>query len=475
VTELAPDLVTALRQIAAGHDPWAGGRQRPLTDLGNAERLIDLHGAELRFDYTRKKWVCWDQRRWAEDTTGEVERRAKEAVRLILDKAKRCNDPDRREKLAKWAMQSESAPRIRSMLELARSVLPIESTAFDTMPLAFNVLNGTIDLRTGTIAAHDPAAFHSKLAPVEYDPTATCPLFEKFLSRIFACDDELITFVQRAVGYSLTGITSEHVVFFCWGSGANGKTTLVEVLRALFGDYGQQMPAETLLVRRQGGGIPNDVARLRGVRLAAAQETGLGRRLDESLLKRLTGGDTVVARYLFGEFFEFVPSAKLWIATNHKPVVWGTEEAIWRRIPLIPFTVTIPQRDRDGDLPTKLKDELPGILNWAIEGCLAWQQRRGLEPPDVVLGATAEYRREMDVLGTFLDEHCLDDPSGEVSVKDLYEKYSEWCKESGEYKHPKNTFGTRLTERGIQSGRTGAKGRLWKGIRLRISDDDLPF
>lgn len=300
-------------------------------------------------------------------------------------------------------------------------------------------------------------------------------LFEGFLERIFAGDGELISFVQRAVGYSLTGITSEHVVFLCWGKGANGKTTLVETLRSLLGDYGQQMPAETLLAKRHGGGITNDIARLRGVRLAAAQETGIGRRLDEALLKRLTGGDTVVARYLYGEYFEFVPTAKLWIATNHKPVITGTEEAIWRRIPLIPFTVTIPERERDSDLPTKLKDELPGILNWAIEGCLAWQQRRGLAPPDVVLGATAEYRQEMDTLGSFLDEGCVEDPNGEISVKDLYEKYSEWCKESGEYKHPKNTFGTRLTERGIQSGRTGAKGRLWKGIRLRAIDDGIPF
>ena len=475
MTELAPDLATALREIAAGHDPWAGGRERPLTDLGNAERLRDLHGADLRFDYTRKKWVHWDERRWAEDTTGEVERRAKEAVRSIFDEAKRCNDPDRREKLAKWAVQSESAPRIRSMLALARSALPIESPAFDTMPLAFNVLNGTINLTTGTIEAHDAAAFHSKLAPVAYDPTATCPLFQAFLDRIFAGNNELIAFVQRAVGYSLTGVTGEHVVFLCWGTGANGKSTLVETLRTLCGDYGQQVPSETLLVQKHGGGIQNDVARLRGVRFAAAQETGRGRALDEALLKRLTGGDTVVARYLYGEYFEFVPSAKLWIATNHKPVIRGTDEAIWRRIPLIPFAVTIPERERDRDLAANLRDELPGILNWALEGCLAWQQRRGLEPPDVVLGATAEYRREMDVLGTFLDECSVNDQAGEVSVKDLYEKYSEWCKESGEYKLAKNTFGTRLTERGIQKGKTGAKGHLWKGIRLRISDDDLPF
>jgi len=445
-----------------------------MTDLGNAERLTDHHGADLRFDWTRKRWTYWDGRRWAEDATGEAERRAKEAVRSIRDEAKQSNDPDRCEKLAKWAPRSESASRIRSMLELARPLLPIESAAFDLKPLALNVLNKTIDLTTGKLEAHDPLAFHSKLAPVEFDPTATCPLFEGFLDRIFAGDSELISFVQRAVGYSLTGITSEHVVFLCWGKGANGKTTLVETLRSLLGDYGQQMPAETLLAKRHGGGITNDIARLRGVRLAAAQETGIGRRLDEALLKRLTGGDTVVARYLYGEYFEFVPTAKLWIATNHKPVITGTEEAIWRRIPLIPFTVTIPERERDRELVATLRDELPGILNWAIQGCVEWR-RGSLKPPDVVLSATAEYREEMDILGTFLDECCVEDTAGEVSVGDLYEAYNEWCKESGEFKLPKNTFGTRLTERGIQRRKTGAKGRLWKGIRLRISDDDIQF
>ncbi len=277
-------------------------------------------------------------------------------------------------------------------------------------------------------------------------------------------DQELIKFLQEAVGYALTGDIREQVIFIFYGTGANGKSTFLVTIHSLLGDYAQQTPTETLLIKR-GNGIPNDVARLKGARFVNAAESENGKQLAEALVKQLTGGDKISARFLYGEFFEFDVTFKLFLAVNHKPTVRGNDHAIWRRIRLIPFNVTIPSEKQDKNLTKKLKAELPGILRWAVEGCLLWQ-KKGLEVPDQVKAATGEYRAEMDIIGDFIADCCKVAPKTKTPFKALYERYKDWCQKNQEEPIGKKDFGRCLTERGFTPGKNRDLGRFREGIRL---------
>lgn len=269
----------------------------------------------------------------------------------------------------------------------------------DTHPWLLNVANGTLDLRTGQLRPADRADLLTKAAPVVYAPTATCPQWEAFLDRILGGDKELIRYVQKAASYSLTGLDTEECFFVLHGVGQNGKSTLVETLSALLGtDYAQQATPDLLMQKKQDRHA-TELAVLRGARLVASVETGQGKRLNESLIKSMTGGDRIRANFMHQETFEFRPEFKVWLSTNHKPVITGTDLGIWQRIRLIPFNVQIPDNERDGAFKTRLRESaaLSGILNWAIEGALLWQQE-GLKPPQAVTEATQAYREEMDVL-----------------------------------------------------------------------------
>jgi len=270
--------------------------------------------------------------------------------------------------------------------------------------------------------------------------------------------------MQKAVGYSLTGSTQEHCLFILYGTGANGKSTFLNTLSTMLGDYARQTPTETLLVKR-GDGISNDVARLHGARFVSAMEVENGRRLAEAQVKQLTGGDLMAARYLYQEFFEFRPQFKLFMGVNHTPVIQGTDHGIWRRIHLVPFTVTIAKEDQDKRLEEKLRAEQPGILRWAVEGCLAWQVE-GLEPPLAVTTATEEYRAEMDVLARFLLECCDLSPEARVATGLLYTRYVSWCALADEAPVQKRAFAAALKERGFQPGRSKQE-RFWQGLALR--------
>jgi len=434
-----------------------------MTDLGNSERMAAMHGGDLLWCDPWSSWLCWDGKRWRKDDTREIDRRVNDVVRSIYAEAAAEPDSDRRKALGTWAHQCEGAFRRRAIAEGARSMLPARPSEFDTDPWLLNVDSGTLDLRTGERKTHERCDMLTKLAPVEYDPDAKAPTWEAFLQRIMAGNEDLIGFLQRAVGYSLTGDTREQVFFICYGTGANGKSTFLEALSAALGDYAQKTPTETLLTKR-GGGIPNDVARLRGARMVTAVEAEEGRHMAESLVKQMTGGDTVAARFLHQEFFEFVPAFKLWLATNHKPVIRGTDYAIWRRIRLIPFTVTIPEEDQDHGLGEKLKAELPGILAWAVRGCTEWQ-KNGLGTPSEVSQATDAYRAEMDVLGSWLDSCCTLGPTASGRAGELYNSYKEWCAVSGERATGSKTFWQALEERGFDKARD-TKGVFYIGIGL---------
>jgi putative DNA primase/helicase len=447
----------------------SGGVHNPdhFTDLGNARRLVKAYGHNLRYCPQGRRWLVWDGRRWAPDDTLHVMQLAKTVVTRMYADATTIGDDDRRHGVIKHARRSENEARLRAMVTLAQSEpgIPAKVQELDREPWLLNVLNGTIDMRTGELRDHRRADLITKLAPVAYDPAATCPRWDAFLNRIFADDQKLIAFVQRAAGYCLSGTASERAIFVLHGNGRNGKSTLLETLRAIFGDYAMATPVETLLVKRTGG-IPNDLARLNGARLVTASEAESGARLAEAHVKQLTGRDMMPARFLYGEFFEFRPTFGLWLATNHKPVIHGTDPAIWDRVRLIPFTVRIPESEQDKGLLERLHEELPGILRWLVDGCLAWQ-RDGLDVPPAVEEATAAYQAEMDPLTAFIEECCVIAPTVRATIGDLWKAYVVWSQDTGRPALGKEEFDDRLTEQGY-SPEKGTKGiRIRPGLGLQ--------
>ena len=452
-----------------------------LTDLGNAERLVALHREDLRY-CPQLGWLVWDGRRWCADESGEVKRRAKLTVRAIYRDASDCEEKEQRERIAKWAHQSEAAGRIDAMVEMAKTEpgIFIAQTDLDCDPWLLNVLNGTLDLKTTELRKHRREDFITKLIEVEYSPHVTCSLWEKFIARITGSGldpwndpNELARFIQKAVGYSLTADISEQCMFFLYGTGQNGKSTFLNTIRSLLGDYALHTPTDTLLMKR-GDQIPNDVARLAGARFVSAVEADAGRRLAEGLIKQLTGGDRITARFMRRDFFEFDPTFKLWLSVNHKPRIRGTDTAIWRRIRLIPFSVTIPENERISDMGAKLKAEFPGILVWAVQGAKMWL-KEGLKPPDSVDKATADYRKESDTIGQFIDECCELGEHETVTKADLYKRFSEWAEESGEQVPRKNEFGACIAERGFNDDQRGThRTRVWVGIGVKVNTANAP-
>jgi P4 family phage/plasmid primase-like protien len=452
-------------RMTVGSNGRASVRTFNLTDLGNAERFAAHHGEDVRYCYPWRKWLVRTGARWERDEAGLVHRLAKETVRDIYREASDAEDEDRRKALAKHAAASESEARIRAMVELAKSEAPVSPDELDADPWLLNVQNGTINLRTGELREHRREDLITKLAPVEYDPDATAPTWGAFLERVLP-GEELRGFVQRAVGYSATGDTSEQCMFIHHGPGANGKSTFQEAVAAALGDYAMRTPTETLLVKRAGG-VPNDVARLKGARFVTASETEEGRRLAESLVKDLTGQDTISARFMWAEWFDFKPTHALHLSTNHKPEIRGTDPAIWRRIRLIPWAVTILPAEQDRKLAEKLRDELPGVLAWIVRGCAAWLQE-GLKAPEEVRQATKAYRAEMDVLAAFLADCCVRDEDELAFAGELWGAWKRWCDESGEQAGTQKRFGGRLAERGFLNHRDSRTGRkVWSGLSLR--------
>jgi putative DNA primase/helicase len=438
-----------------------------VTDLGNSQRLVIRHGDIIRYCYPWKKWLVWDKRRgiWQVDSDGRILRLAKGIIKNIYNEAAAFTDKNQRETVAKWALRSEAAQRLQAMVELAKSEegVPVSPDELDTNQWLLNCLNGTIDLRTGIRKEHDPNDFITKIIPVEYNPEAKCPLWIDFLMKTMNQNDDLIHFLQVALGYSITGSTSEQCLFLLYGVGANGKSTFLDTISTLLGNYAQTASFDTFLVKKHNT-ISNGVARMQGRRFISAVEAEGERRLAEVLIKQLTGGDTITARFLFGEYFEFQPQFKLWLAANHKPTIKGTDHAIWRRIKLIPFNVTISEEEQDKMLKEKLREQLSGILTWIVQGCLEWQAK-GLESPEEVKNATSDYRNEMDEVGSFLTECCIIQTNVKVNPTDLYDAYKKWCEDTGETVLSQRAFGTRLTERGLKPTQSGGQ-RFRCGVGL---------
>lgn len=424
-----------------------------LTDYGNAERLVAAHGHDLRH-CEALGWLAWDDIRWRIDDTGEVVRRAKSTIRALWPEVGAC-DEGFRDKLVKHLLESEKAGRLAAMVKLAESERPVvvRIEALDADPWLFNVANGMLDLRTGALRPHDRHLLCTKVGPVAFTPEAPAPAWDRFLLEIFDNNDELVGFARRAVGSALVGEVREHKLHILYGSGANGKSTFLSALAHVFGDYGMAAPPGLLMQDQEDK--THDLADLRGVRLVTASETGERKRLAEERVKTLTGGDTIRARHLYQRYFSFRPSHTLFLATNHRPVIIGTDLAVWRRIALWPFTVSIPPEAQDRELGEKLRAEAPGILAWAVRGCLEWQ-RAGYDCGEcaAVSAATDEYRSDSDVFGQWLSECCVTDRRYEVGQKMLYESYSAWCNAAGHRPASVTTFGGWLRERGYERRRS---------------------
>jgi P4 family phage/plasmid primase-like protien len=439
------------------------------TDLGNAERMVHRHGQNIRFNTSFGKWYLWDGKRWNEDKVSKVLQIAKDTVRAIYEEAAQCDDPDLRKSLGEHAMRSESRSRIESMVSLAKSEVPVLPDEMDKNIWAFNCENGVINLKNGELQPHSRDYMMTKISPVTYDASADCPTWKGFLNDIFQDEQgnikqDTIDFLQKAVGYSLTGSTTEQVLFFLYGTGRNGKSTFMNVIKDILGDYGKQTNAETFTVKKSDR-VNNDIAALKGARMVAATESEEGARLAESLVKQLTGGEPVQARFLHQEYFEYVPQFKIFFTTNHKPVIRGADEGIWRRIRLVPFTVRVPDEKLDKDLPEKLRNEMSGILRWMVEGCLKWQ-KEGLGVPQEVKDATDSYRDEMDTIGSFISDLCVVHENAKTLAADLYRQYGYWCQDNGEYEITKQKFNRKLEERGFKKGRDG-RGIFLAGVGLR--------
>jgi putative DNA primase/helicase len=446
-----------------GADTGEGPARFNLTDLGNAERFVADHGSKVRYCGPWGKWLVYDGKRWAQDDTGQVERLMKDTVRAIYAEASQAGDSQERKAIAEHAKRSEARKRISDAIQLARSELgiPILPQDLDRDPWALNVENGTVDLRSGELREHRRDDLITKLAPVEYRPAAQAPTFQAFLERILP-SEALRWFLRRAVGYSASGEVSEEALMILHGTGDNGKTTLINAVLDALGDYAMEAAPELILAKR--GSHPTELADLFGARFVSARETDEGRRLAEAVVKQLTGRDRIKARRMREDFWQFDPTHTLFLATNHKPEVRGTDHAIWRRLKLVPFDVKIPEDEKDRELPRKLQAELPGILAWIVRGCLDYQ-REGLGVPEEVRDATEGYRSEMDVLAAFIDDRCSVHPKASVGATPLYNAYKDWCAEAGENAISQRKFGGQIGERGFDKDKSGTI--TWYGIGLR--------
>lgn len=457
----------SIRKTAETAAPSVRGKMYRFDDTGNAERLFDAFGDMLRFCYTEKKWLYYFEGKWYTDNIGYIRQLADSATMLQeQERVLYAHDEEMLKAFDRHLKKSRSFAGKTNMIREAEHYAPILPQNMDRNKSVIGAKNGIIDLKTGELLPHDREAYITKQATVTYNPDAPKPkLWLQFLSDIFGGDPYMLDYIQKCVGYSLTGSTSEQCAFFLFGTGRNGKSTFLEIVRGILGDYATNIQPQTIMVNPKSGNAPSsDIARLKGARLVTSVEPNEGMRLDEGLLKQLTGDDVVTARKMFAEEFEFKPEFKLWMATNHKPLIRGTDTGIWRRIHLIPFEVQIPIDKVDKKLKYKLVKEAEGILKWAVQGCLRWQNE-GLSMPQKVLDAVREYQHEMDVISAFLDACCVTG-EGETKASKLYAVYAKWAEEHNEYLMSSTKFGTELTKRdGIGKKKT-RDGWYYTGVSI---------
>lgn len=441
------------------------------TDFGQSEALLHLYIDRLRF-VLGMGWFVWNGLRWEIDDRNAVWQFAIVAARIrlraanhVLEKAEGKEAIDAAMARVRNASARRSVPSVKKALEAAASHpgAITEPGDLDAHSLRLGVRNGVIDLRAAELIPPSPHYMISKRANITFFKDAPCPRWLRFLDEVFLGDRDMIEYIQRCVGYSLTGEMTEQCFFILHGHGANGKSVFTEVLRALLGEYGAAVDFGMFLAN-ESTAVRNDLAALQGKRLVVASESAQGARLDEATIKKITGGDPLTVRFLFKEHFTYNPQFKIWLVTNHQPVITGTDNGIWRRVRMIPFEAKFQGAAADSALPKKLKAELPGILAWALRGALAWQ-RDGLEMPEKVADATSEYRTEMDLLGRFLADMCVIDDEKRVKLDEFYAKYKAYTAENGIYTLAKHQLGRQMKERGFEQIKSVGFWH-WRGVGL---------
>ena len=443
----------------------ADGDTFSLTDTGNADRLVAWHGADIRHA-KGLGWLAWDGKRWVTDAESQVMCLGGGVLDRIERAAAQEADEARQKELTKHVRSSRAEPRRTAMLKLARhdGRVRIDPSCLDVDQWSLNLQNGTLDLKRCELRPHRRGDMATKITPVGFEPGAPCAAWRRFIDEITCGDAARAAYLQRVIGYSLTGSTREQCLFVLYGAGSNGKSTLLEVIRALMGDYGRSADMASFLETRADK-VREDLADLHGARFVSAVEVEKGRHLAEATIKQLTGGDAISARFLFKDRFQFTPRFKIFLAVNHKPGVRGADDGIWRRLRLIPFERKFSDAEKDRGLLDKLRSELPGILAWAVEGCRRWQEI-GLAEPDDVREAIDGYRSEMDVIGGFIEERCVIRGDARAGSQDLYDAYQQWAVDSGERALPLRGLVERLAERGFHRGKSHGV-QTWRGLGLR--------
>lgn len=432
----------------------------PRTDLGNNKRFVRRFGKDIRYCHPWRTWFIWNGNKWEMDESGRIMVHGKYTVNRIEDEAGKTGGDHAQKEMYSWSGTSQGYNRIKSMIALSASDVPILPHQVDANKNLINFPNGTLEIDTGTFREHRQDDLCSKVMGAPYDLAADCPLWKRFIGEIFEDNQDLISFVQRALGYTLTAEIKERAIFLCYGAGANGKSTLLNTAAAAMGDYSQQTESSTFTVQKREQ-VRNDLAALKGARLVLALESGKDKKLDEAIIKQVSGGDKIAARFLFKEYFEYTPEFKIWWGFNHRPRIDDSTESIWDRIKLIPFNLRIPEDKRDLDLPHKLQAELPGIIKWMLEG-LQEYRRIGLKEPEIVKAATAEYQEEQDILGEWLRE-CCDDGTWALAA-DLYASYHTWSLDKAETPISPRKFYFELGDRYKREKRDNKRG--YSGIKL---------
>lgn len=442
--------------------------KEPKTELGYARRLIHVYGDQLRYVPEWRRWLVWTGQRWAYDATGQSARWMKAVARRITADAMAETNDREREALVRLARRGESSAGVSGALTLASTEETVVVTPddLDSDPFLLNTPSGVLDLRTGELGPHDPGLLLTKMTAAAYRPGAVGTEFGEFLCRVQP-DEGMRAFLARLLGLALEGRVTEHILPIFHGEGGNGKSTLVNAVMAALGDYAE--PADPdLLTARTFDAHPTSVADLCGLRLAILHEGDAGRRLAEGTVKRLTGGDRLKARRMREDFWSFTPSHTFVALTNHRPIVVGQDEGIWRRLRLVPWDVVIPAEERDEGLPDRLALELDAILGWLVAGYLDWHTH-GLGEPKRVVEATAKYRAESDAVARFLDECCLVG-HGTAGSTELFHAWQKWCADQGEDAGSQKAFTTRLENRGFDKGKDGTGRIRWRGLGLAAGE-----
>lgn len=448
-----------------------------LTDYGNAERLVSLYGEYIRYSPERKTWLIWTGKVWVWDSGNiRITRLAKMTARNIYREAADEPSDDVRKELVKHARATERQVRIEAMIKSAESEpdIAISLAELDANLWLLNVNNGTIDLKTGVLKPHDRADLITEILPIDYEKEATSTEWDTFLRRIFNNDVDLITYVRRSFGYSITGYQSEQAFFFCYGGGFNGKSTLLNACRLVLGGYAHQIPPTAFMVDKNKRGGPDEaIASLKNKRLVCSTELEDGQRLSVSLVKRMTGGEPLWCEHKFERGYSFQPTHKLWLSGNHEPVITDTTNSIWYRLKKIPFTVEIPEADRQKGYAEYLaREHGVAILTWLVRGCMEWQQAGTLEEPDTVKRAVAEYREQQDILLDYLIERCIFQKSATIDQKALYADYKKWAENNDLNAIGKLTFRSRILEKGAFATTGNGNIKIWRGVRIRTDSDN---